>query len=89
MRRFWFLTAVVTLVFSGCTWFVPSDIKTEIDFMDTVVQVSVKETEGVEDISDDAKARAVAMKAVKAMRRASPHSDNLKRWIEGKEPASD
>jgi len=87
MRRFWCLVAFAIL--SGCTWFVPSDIKTGIDFMDTVVQIGVKESVGIEDISDDAKARTQAMKAVRALRRLSPHSDNLKRWIEGKEPVSD
>jgi hypothetical protein len=87
MRRFWCLVAFAIL--SGCTWFVPSDIKTEIDFMNTAVQVGVSEAEGIEAITDDAKARAVAMKAVRALRRLAPHADNLKRWIEGKEPASD
>jgi hypothetical protein len=87
MQRFWYLMALA--VFSGCTWFVPADVKTGIDFMDTVVQVGVKEAAGIEDITDNAKARAKAMKAVRALRRLSPHSDNLKRWIEGKEPADD
>lgn len=87
MRRFWFLMVFAGL--SGCMWFVPSDIKTGIDFMDTVIQVGVKEAKDIESITDDTKARAQAMRAVRALRRLSPHSDNLKRWIEGKESASD
>lgn len=87
MRRFWSLAVAAALLTAGCTWFVPSDIKTEIDFMDTVVQVGVKESVGIEAVADDAAARTQAMKAVKALRRLAPHADNLKRWIEGKEPS--
>jgi hypothetical protein len=77
------LSAGIVLFLVGCT---PAEIKSEIDFVDTVVQFGVVETSDYEKASDAEKDR-LGLKAVKALRRLKPHTDNLKRWIEGKGPA--
>jgi hypothetical protein len=67
----------------GC---VPEAIKQEIDFMDTVVQIGVTETENFDSTDDiDDKIR-FGQQAIGALRRLKPHSANLKRWVEGEEP---
>lgn len=74
------LSLLFSLVFfSSCG--TPLAIKTEIDFIDTVTQTAVKEIEA----SDDPAVRAE--KGYRALKRLAPHTDNLKRWAEGEEPA--
>lgn len=79
------LGAGLALALIGC---VPARIKTEIDFVDTVVQVGAKETAGFEAASDEDKL-LLGEKAVRAIRRLKAHTENLKRWIERKGPADD
>lgn len=73
------------LLFVSC---VPTKIKTQIDFVDTVTQTAAKETEGYTAASEAEKA-AMGEKAVRAIHRLKLHTDNLKRWIDRKEPASE
>lgn len=75
--------AVVALVLTGC---VPAAIKSEIDFVDTVVQQGVEETGKFFTTNDTEEKLKIAEKAVGALRRLKPHSANLKRWVEGEEP---
>jgi len=79
------LGAGLVLFLIGCT---PAAIKTEIDFVDTVVQTGVSETEGFEEASDVDKGR-MGEKAIRALRRLKPHTENLRRWIEREGPADD
>jgi hypothetical protein len=83
-RLFWSVAVVVLIFCSSC---VPAEIKRQIDLVDVIIQTAVQETQGVEDLESDVEARQQAMRAVNAVRRAAPHTDNLKRWIEGEEAA--
>jgi hypothetical protein len=76
MRRL-LLAAVVAVGLAGC---IPAAIRTEIDFLDTVLATAVTETALIED------AEQRADKAVRALKRAAPHAANLKRWAEGEKP---
>lgn len=80
MRAFAFLLVCLTLV--GCTS-IPAEIKTEIDFVDTVVQTAVTELEAEDDVAKKAE------KAERALKRLAPHTDNLRRFVEKKEPADE
>ena len=71
------LAVVVAIGLTGCT---PAAIKSEIDFLDTVLSTAVKETA---EIADD---KQRADKAVRALNRAAPHAANLKRWIDKEQP---
>ena len=81
------LIAAICVASAGCCS-TPSAIVDEIHFMDTVVRVGVKETEGFESANAE-DAQALGLKAVNALRRLAPHTDNLKRWSDGEEPAGD
>lgn len=73
--------SLLTLLFlAGCPR-VPAEIKTEISFLDTVISTAVKEAEELDDASQRAD------KAVRALKRAAPHADNLRRWASGEEAA--
>ena len=72
------LTLVVVFGFVGCTR-IPTAIRTEIDFLHTVISTGVKETSQIEDSAQRAD------KAVRALKRAEPHSENLRRWAEGED----
>lgn len=77
MRRLWFfiLAAIVVLSLVGCSR-IPAEIRTEIDFLSTVISTGVRETAQIGDPA------ARADKAVRALRRAEPHAENLRRWAE-------
>ena len=75
------IAALLLLLCAGCR--IPGEIATEIDFLDTVISTAVKETA---TIADD-KQRATI--AVNALKRAAPHADNLKRWVEKEMPRDD
>jgi len=77
------ILAVAALFLLGC---VPAAIKKEIDFMDTVVQIGVTETEKFDSTDDIDEKIRFGQKAIGALRRLKPHSANLKRWVEGEEP---
>jgi hypothetical protein len=79
MRLIGFFLLSALLVFSGCCAGIPDEIKTEIDLLDTVVSTAVRETASIEDPT------ARAEKAVRALKRAAPHTANLRSWIDGKE----
>jgi hypothetical protein len=72
---------VVAMFVGGCCRSLPASIKAEIGFLDTVVSTAVKETAEIQD------AEQRAEKAVRALKRAAPHTDNLRRWVEGEEAA--
>lgn len=76
MRRL-LLAVILAVGLAGC---IPAAIRTEIDFLDTVLSTAVTESA----LIDDAEKRAD--KAVRAIKRAAPHAANLKRWAEGKKP---
>ena len=75
------VAALLLLVCVGCG--IPKAIAIEIDFLDVVLSTAVKETAV---ITDDAQR---ATKAVKALKRAAPHAENLKRWVEKELPRAD
>ena len=77
------ILTVAALFLLGC---VPAAIKQEIDFVDTIVQVGVLETEAFSTSNDAAEKIRLGEKAIGSLRRLQPHSANLKRWIEGEEP---
>jgi hypothetical protein len=77
------ILAVVALFLTGC---VPAAIKQEIDFVDTVVQVGVKETEEFFTTTDAEEKIRIGEKAIGSLKRLQPHTENLKRWVEGEEP---
>lgn len=80
MRRFWFAVLALVVVFGaiGCNR-IPAEIKTEIDFLHVVISTGVKEASQLSDPAQKAD------KAVRALKRAEPHSENLLRWAEGKD----
>jgi hypothetical protein len=75
------LAALLLLVCVGCG--IPKEIATEIDFLDTVISTAVKETATI----DDDKQRATI--AVNALKRAAPHAENLRLWVEKEMPNDD
>jgi len=75
------IAALLLLVCVGCG--IPKEIATEIDFLDTVISTAVKETA---EITDDSQR---ATRAVNALKRAAPHAENLKRWVEKEMPRDD
>jgi len=75
------IAALLLLVCVGCG--IPKEIATEIDFLDTVISTAVKETA---EITDDSQR---ATRAVNALKRAAPHAENLKRWVEKEMPSDD
>ena len=78
------LCAVLAALFLfGC---VPSAVKTEIDFVDTVVQVGVMETKEFFTTNDAAEKIRLGQLAIGSLRRLQPHTKNLKCWVEGEEP---
>jgi hypothetical protein len=78
MQRIVFAAALLMVVamFAGCRTGIPASIKTEIDLLDTVVSTAVKESSKIEDPEQRAE------KAVRALKRAEPHTANLKQWSE-------
>lgn len=68
----WFAVCVLLV---GCAS-IPAEIKTEIDFVDTVVQTAVVELEAESDVAKKAD------KAERALKRLAPHTDNLRRFAE-------
>ncbi|KKN73531.1 hypothetical protein LCGC14_0399730 [marine sediment metagenome] len=77
LRSFILVAVVVLGLSAGCR--VPAAIRTEIDFLHVVISTGVKEAD---QISNPA---ARADKAVRALKRAEPHSENLRRWAEGED----
>lgn len=75
------IVVLLLLVFAGCG--IPKAIATSIDFLDTVLSVAVKETATIEDD----KQRATI--AVNALKRAAPHAENLRIWVEREKPNAD
>jgi len=75
------IAVLLLLVCAGCG--IPRAIATEIDFLDTVLSTAVKETVS---ITND-KQRATI--AVNALKRAAPHAENLRLWVERKKPNVD
>jgi len=75
------IVALLLLACVGCG--IPEEIATEIDFLDTVLSTAVKETA---IIDDDARRATIA---VNALKRAAPHAENLKRWVEKETPSDD
>ena len=75
------IAALLLLVCAGCR--IPEEIATEIDFLDTVISTAVKET--AENTDDSQR----ATRAVNALKRAAPHAENLKRWVEKEMPRDD
>jgi hypothetical protein len=75
------VASLLLLACAGCG--IPKAIATEIDMVDTIVSTAVKETAEIED----AEKRATI--AVNALKRAEPHTDNLKRWVEREMPRDD
>ena len=75
------IAVLLVLACAGCG--IPATIATEIDFLDVTLSVAVKETAG---ITDD-KQRATI--AVNALKRAAPHAENLRLWVEKEMPNAD
>jgi len=75
------IAGLLLLVCAGCG--IPKAVATEIDFLDTVISVAVKE---IASITDD-KQRATI--AVNALKRAAPHAENLRLWVEKEMPNAD
>ena len=78
MWRLWFVIPVVLAIlgFCGCGGNVPAKIKTEIDFLNTVISTGIREASQIDDPTQRAD------KAIRALKRAEPHSENLLRWAE-------
>jgi hypothetical protein len=75
------VAALLLLVCIGCG--IPKEIATEIDMLDTIVSIAVKETAKIADPEQ----RATI--AVNALKRAEPHTENLKCWVEKEMPRGD
>lgn len=75
------IAVLLLLVCVGCG--VPKAVATEIDMLDTIVSTAVKETATI----TDAEQRATI--AVNALKRAAPHAENLKLWVEKEMPRGD
>jgi hypothetical protein len=80
MRAMWLVG--LAFVLAGC-FGVPGAVKTEIDFVDTVTQIAIKEGAEIEDAENRAE------KYERALKRIAPHTDNLRRWAEGEESDAD
>lgn len=79
MRRPLTTVLLVTMLVGGCSRSIPASIKTEIDFLHTVVSTAVDEVEAIEDDAERAE------KAVRALKRAEPHTETLKDWVDGED----
>ena len=82
MRRWLSIALMLVVVLglsAGCNGRIPAAIRTEIDFLHTVISTGVKETSQIEEPAQRAD------KAVRALKRAEPHSENLRRWAEGED----
>ncbi len=77
------LCLVALVMLAGCPTRIPAAVRTEIDFLDVVISTAVKETAEISDPSQRAD------KAVRALKRAAPHTDNLRRWAAGEGVADD
>jgi hypothetical protein len=82
MKRLVAVLAIVAVFCSGC-FSIPGPIKTEIDFVDTVVDVALRELKDAENADD------VAETSSRALLRLAPHTENLRQWAEGQEVDDD
>jgi hypothetical protein len=76
MKRLAAVLAVLAIFCSGC-FSIPSAIKTEIDFADTVVDTALRE------LKEATNAEQVAETSSRALLRLAPHTENLRLWAEG------
>jgi len=76
MKRLAVVMAIVAVCFVGCCT-IPAAVKTQIDFVDTVTDVALKELKDAEN------ADQVAEISSRALLRLAPHTENLRQWAEG------
>jgi hypothetical protein len=77
MKRLAAVVLFVSLFCTGCCA-IPNAIKTELDFIDTIVDVALVELKTAENADD------VAETSSRALLRLAPHTENLRQWAEGK-----
>lgn len=78
MKRLLSVLAVLAIFCSGC-FSIPSAVKTEIDFMDVVVDTALSELKAATSTEQ------VAETSSRALLRLAPHTENLRLWAEGRE----
>lgn len=70
------LLALILFCGAGC-YSVPAKIRTEIDFMDTVVDTALIELKKVKTVDQAAET------STRALLRLAPHTENLRLWVAG------
>jgi hypothetical protein len=86
MKRFLCASLLLCVVFSsGCSYFVPGAIKRETSLMNLNIKTALKEIEAIENSEkpEAQKDKEVKEKAVRALKRAAPHTDNLYKYTHG------
>ena len=83
--------AAVLMVFcilcsSGCNYLIPGQIKRETSLMNLNIKTALKEIEEIDksDKPEDQKLRERSEKAVRALKRAGPHTENLNNYVHGR-----
>ncbi len=82
MKRLVAVLAIVAVLCTGC-FGIPAAIRTEIDFVDTVVDTALRE------LKEATTAEQVAETSSRALLRLAPHTENLRQWAEGQEVSDD
>lgn len=78
MKRLAAVLTVIAIFCSGC-FSIPMAVRTEIDFMDVVVDTALSE------MKEATSPGQVAETGSRALLRLAPHTENLRLWAEGQE----
>jgi len=71
---------------SGCNYLIPGQIKREASLMNLNIKTALKEIEEIDksDKSEDQKLKERSEKAVRALKRAGPHTENINNYVNGR-----
>jgi len=71
---------------SGCNYLIPGQIKREASMMNLNIKTALKEIEEIDksDKPEDQKLKERAEKAVRALKRAGPHTENINNYVNGR-----
>jgi len=77
---------ICLLLTTGCHWFISGQIKRETSLMNLNIKTALKEIDMIEksDKPEAQKTKEIKEKAMRTLRRAAPHTENIYNYTHGR-----